>query len=58
MVPGNWRRRLAHDATGGLLWLLVPLLAGVGWGAVYAVWAEPRLMGQDGVRGQPCRNAT
>ena len=24
---------------------------GVGWGAVYAVWAEPRLTGPDGVRG-------
>ena len=44
-AAGQLAQALAHDATGGLLWLLVPLLAGVGWGAVYAVWAEPRLTG-------------
>ncbi len=42
---------LAHDAAGGLLWLVVPLVAGVGWGGVYALWAEPRLIGPDAVRG-------
>jgi membrane protein DedA with SNARE-associated domain len=42
---------LARDATGGLLWLLVPLVIGIGWGAVYAVWAEPRLPGPDAARG-------
>ena len=50
-AAGQLAQALADDATGGLLWLLVPLLAGVGWGAVYAVWAEPRLMGSDAVRG-------
>jgi membrane protein DedA with SNARE-associated domain len=44
-------RALARDATGGVLWLAGPLIAGVGWGAVYAVWAEPRLPGPDVVRG-------
>lgn len=42
---------LARDATGGLLWLVMPLLAGVGWGAVYAAWAEPRMPGPDATRG-------
>jgi hypothetical protein len=42
---------LARDATGGVLWLAVPLIAGVGWGGVYALWAEPRLVGPDAVRG-------
>jgi hypothetical protein len=42
---------LARDATSGLLWLVVPLVAGVGWGGVYAAWAEPRLVGPDAVRG-------
>jgi membrane protein DedA with SNARE-associated domain len=42
---------LVRDATGGLLWLLVPLVIGIGWGAVYAVWAEPRLRGPDAARG-------
>jgi len=42
---------LARDATSGLLWLVVPLIAGVGWGGVYAAWAEPRLVGPDAVRG-------
>jgi membrane protein DedA with SNARE-associated domain len=44
-------RTLARNATGGVLWLAGPLIAGVGWGAVYAVWAEPRLPGPDAVRG-------
>ena len=44
-------RVLARDATSGLLWLVVPLIAGVGWGGVYAVWVEPRLIGADAVRG-------
>ncbi len=48
---GELSRALARDATGGLLWLAVPLVAGIGWGAVYAVWAEPRLPGRDVVRG-------
>jgi len=30
---------------------VVPLVAGVGWGGVYALWAEPRLIGPDAVRG-------
>jgi hypothetical protein len=42
---------LARDPSGGLLWLAVPLIAGVGWGGVYAVWAEPRLPGRDAARG-------
>ncbi len=48
---GQLSQALARDATGGLLWLVVPLVAGVGWGALYAVWAEPRLSGPDAVRG-------
>jgi membrane protein DedA with SNARE-associated domain len=44
-------RTLARNATGGVLWLAGPLIAGVGWGAVYAVWAEPQLPGPDAVRG-------
>ncbi|MGI9149356.1 MAG: DedA family protein [Chloroflexota bacterium] len=48
---GELSRALARDATGGVLWLAVPLIAGLGWGAVYAVWAEPRLPGPDAVRG-------
>ena len=39
------RRNGRHCVAGG------PLIAGVGWGAVYAVWAEPRLPGPDVVRG-------
>jgi hypothetical protein len=56
-LPDTWLANAAgqlaqaQDATGGLLWLLLPLLAGAGWGALYAVWAEPRLKGPDGVRG-------
>jgi len=42
---------LTRDATGGLLWLVMPLIAGIAWGAVYAIWAEPRLPGSDAVRG-------
>jgi membrane protein DedA with SNARE-associated domain len=48
---GDLSRALARDATGGLLWLAVPLIVGVAWGAVYAVWAEPHLPGPDAVRG-------
>ena len=29
----------------------MPVVAGVGWGAVYAAWAEPRLPGPDASRG-------
>jgi len=50
-VIGELSRALARDATGGVLWLVVPLIAGIGWGAVYAVWAEPHLPGPDAVRG-------
>jgi membrane protein DedA with SNARE-associated domain len=50
-VIGELSRALARDATGGVLWLAGPLIAGVGWGAVYAVWAEPHLRGPDAVRG-------
>jgi membrane protein DedA with SNARE-associated domain len=50
-VIGELSRALARDATGGVLWLAVPLIAGIGWGAVYAVWAEPHLPGPDAVRG-------
>jgi membrane protein DedA with SNARE-associated domain len=50
-VISELSRALARDATGGLLWFAVPLVAGVGWGAVYAVWAEPHLPGPDAVRG-------
>ena len=42
---------LTRDATGGLLWLVMPLLAGIGWGAVYAAWCEQRLPGRDAARG-------
>ena len=48
---GQLSQALARDTTGGLLWLAVPVVAGVGWGALYAVWAEPRLRGPDAVRG-------
>jgi membrane-associated protein len=50
-AAGQLARTLAHDATGGLLWLVAPLVAGVGWGGVYATWAEPRLTGPDAARG-------
>ena len=58
-LPGSWLadaggqlvRALAADATGGVVWLVVPLLTGLGWGVVYAVWAEQRLIGPDVVRG-------
>lgn len=42
---------LTRDATGGLLWLVVPLVTGAGWGGVYAAWIEPRLAGPDAARG-------
>lgn len=51
VAAGQLSQALARDATGGLLWLVVPLIAGVGWGGLYAAWAEPRLMGPDAVRG-------
>jgi membrane protein DedA with SNARE-associated domain len=44
-------RVLARDATGGLLWLVVPVVTGVGWGGVYTAWIEQRLTGPDVVRG-------
>jgi hypothetical protein len=50
-VAGQLSSALAHDAAGGVLWLVVPLVAGVGWGGLYAAWVEPRLPGLDGVRG-------
>jgi membrane protein DedA with SNARE-associated domain len=50
-IAGQVSDALVHDATGGVLWLALPLFAGVGWGAVYAVWAEPRLRGPDVLRG-------
>jgi hypothetical protein len=50
-AAGQLSQALARDPAGGLLWLVVPLVAGVGWGAVYAAWAEPRLIGPDVVRG-------
>ena len=50
-AAGQLSSALARDATGGLLWLVVPIMAGVGWGALYAAWAEPRLAGPDAVRG-------
>lgn len=50
-AAGQLAQALARDATGGMLWLLVPLIAGVGWGALYGGWFERRLIGPDGVRG-------
>jgi membrane protein DedA with SNARE-associated domain len=50
-AAGQLAEVLARDPTGGLLWLLLPLVAGVGWGGIYAVWAEPRLRGPDAARG-------
>ena len=50
-AAGQLARALARDATGGLLWLVVPLVTGVGWGGVYAAWIEPRLTGPDAARG-------
>jgi len=44
-------RALARDATGSLVWLVTPLIAGIAWGGVYGVWAEPRLPGRDAVKG-------
>jgi hypothetical protein len=51
LAAGQLAQALARDATGGLLWLVMPLVAGVGWGGVYAVWTEPRLPGPDASRG-------
>ncbi len=50
-AAGQISRSLGRDATGGLLWLVVPVVAGVGWGGLYAAWFEPRLAGPDAVRG-------
>jgi membrane protein DedA with SNARE-associated domain len=50
-IAGQLSNALANDATGGVLWLAAPLIAGVGWGAVYAVWVEPHLPGPDALRG-------
>ena len=50
-IIGELSRLLARDATGGLVWLAGPLIAGVGWGAVYAVWVEHRLRGPDALNG-------
>jgi len=51
VAAGQLSQALAQDAAGGLLWLVVPMLAGVGWGGLYAAWAEPRLIGPDALRG-------
>ncbi len=51
VAAAQFAQALARDATGGLLWLMMPLVAGVGWGSVYAVWVEPRLPGPDATRG-------
>jgi hypothetical protein len=51
VAAGQLAQALTRDATGGLLWFAIPLIAGVGWGALYAVWAEPRLPGPDPARG-------
>jgi hypothetical protein len=50
-AAGQLARALTRDATGGVLWLVVPLITGVGWGGVYAAWIEPRFRGADPVRG-------
>jgi membrane protein DedA with SNARE-associated domain len=50
-AAGELARALTRDATGGVLWLVVPLVTGVGWGGVYAAWIEPRLRGPDAARG-------
>lgn len=50
-AAGQLAQALAGDATGGLLWLAVPLIAGVGWGGLYSAWAEPRLKGPDAMHG-------
>jgi hypothetical protein len=51
IAAGLLAEALTRDATGGLLWLVMPVVAGVGWGGVYAIWAEPRLPGSDPARG-------
>jgi membrane protein DedA with SNARE-associated domain len=50
-AAGQLARTLARDAAGGLVWLVVPLVTGVGWGGVYAAWIDPRLAGPDAARG-------
>lgn len=50
-AAGQLARALTRDPTGGVLWLVVPLITGVGWGGIYAAWIEPRLSGPDAVRG-------
>jgi membrane protein DedA with SNARE-associated domain len=50
-AAGQLAQALARDPTGGLLWLAVPLATGIGWGGLYAAWAESRLTGPDAVRG-------
>jgi membrane protein DedA with SNARE-associated domain len=50
-AAGQLAQALTRDASGGLLWLVVPLVTGVGWGGVYATWIEPRLRGPDAARG-------
>ena len=50
-AAGQLARALTGDATGGVLWLVVPLVTGIGWGGVYAAWIEPQLTGPDAARG-------
>jgi membrane protein DedA with SNARE-associated domain len=50
-VAGRLSLALARDAAGGLLWLVVPMVVGVGWGGPSAAWAEPRRAGPDAGRG-------
>ena len=50
-AAGQLAQALSRDASGGVLWLVVPLVTGVGWGGVYAACIEPRLRGLDAVRG-------
>src|ERR1041385_6623703 len=50
-TAGQLGLALTGDATSGVLWLVVPLLSGIGWGGVYAAWIEPRLRGPDAARG-------
>jgi membrane protein DedA with SNARE-associated domain len=50
-AAGQLARALTRDPTGGVLWLVVPLVTDVGWGGIYAAWIEPRLSGPDAARG-------
>jgi hypothetical protein len=50
-AAGQLARALARDARSGLLWLVVPVEAGVAWGSVYGAWTESRLAGPDAARG-------